>query len=263
MHHALPVNHHIHLLQRYPVQPHGLDDLQSLVHKGCAVDGDFCSHFPVGMLQGIRFGNGMELFPGHAEEGASGAGENQPLDFFFVVAAHEALKNGRVLGIHGNNFRVILFRLRHDQLSGADQGLLIGKADALARPDGGKGRLQPYHAHHGGDDAVRFRQRGRFQQTLLPPVYPDGKVFNPGLQLFCCFLRSHDRKGRPESAALLGHSLHTGSRGKRRHPQSGQAADNIQALPSDGAGGAENTDTFDHIRLLTSSPEAEAAAVPP
>ena len=136
VHHALPVDDHIHLLQRHPIQPHGFDDLQSLIHQGGAVDGDLRAHLPVGMLQGIGLGHGFQLLAALAEEGAAGAGQNQPFDLPFVTASHEALVNRGVLGVHGNDFRLVLFRFRHHQFPGADQGLLVGKTDALARPNG-------------------------------------------------------------------------------------------------------------------------------
>ena len=41
-----------------------------------------------------------------------------------------------MFGIHGDNFRTVLFRLVHHQFTGADQRFLIGKADALTCPDG-------------------------------------------------------------------------------------------------------------------------------
>ncbi len=34
--------------------PTGLDDFQALIHHRRRVDGDFLSHLPVGMLQGLR-----------------------------------------------------------------------------------------------------------------------------------------------------------------------------------------------------------------
>ena len=135
------MDHRIHLGQGQAVQPHGLDDLQALVHKGCAVDGDFWPHFPIGVLQGVCLGHMGQSFPVHAEEGTAGAGKQQAANLFPVRAAHKALKNGGMLGIHGDNLRAASFRLGHHQLPGADQGLLVGKADALLCPDGGEGGL--------------------------------------------------------------------------------------------------------------------------
>ena len=55
----------------------------------------------------------------------------------------------------------VLLGLGHDQLPGADQGFLVGKADSLPRPDGGQGGLKPQHAHHGGNHRVGLGQRRR------------------------------------------------------------------------------------------------------
>ena len=45
-------------------------------------------------------------------------------------------------------------------------------------------------------------------------------------------------------------------------PDAGQTADNVQALPADGAGGAENTDTLHHRPLLTPPWEAAPTILP-
>ena len=62
-----------------------------------------------------------------------------------------------MLGIHGDDLRTVLLRLSHHQFPGADKSFLVGKANALFRPDGGEGGLQTDHANHGGDNAVGIR----------------------------------------------------------------------------------------------------------
>ena len=259
---ALPVDDHIYLFQRQTVQPHGFDDFQPLVHQGGAIDGDLCTHFPVGVLQGVGLGHCFQLGAGHAEKWAAGAGEDQPPDLFSAAAAHKALKDCGMLGIHGDDLRTVLLRLSHHQLPGADQSLLVGKANALFRPDGGEGGLQTDHANHGGDNAVGFLQRRRFHQTRLTEVYPDRQTFYSFRQRLSGFLRCHDGELRGKLPALLRHPLHVGSGGERRYPDAGQTADNVQALPADGAGGAENTDTLHHRPLLTPPWEAAPTILP-
>ena len=97
-----------------------------------------------------------------------------------------------MLGIHGDDLRTVLLRLGHHQFPCADEGLLVGKANALFRPDGGESGLQTDHANHGGDDAVGIRHGCRFHQTRLTEVYPDRQTFYSFRQRLSGFLRCHN-----------------------------------------------------------------------
>ena len=97
-----------------------------------------------------------------------------------------------MLGIHGDDLRAVLLRLGHHQFPCADEGLLVGKADALFRPDGGEGGLQTDHANHGGDDAVGIRHGCRFHQTRFTPVYPDWQIVYSFRQCLSGFLSCHN-----------------------------------------------------------------------
>ena len=77
-----------------------------------------------------------------------------------------------MLGVHRDNFRPAFFRLGHHQLTGANQRLFVGEANALARPNGSQGRLQTHHAHNGGNHAIRLGDGGSFNQPLLAPGNP-------------------------------------------------------------------------------------------
>ena len=141
MHNALTVDQHVNLLQRQIVKPHGFNDFQSLIHQGSAIDGDFCTHLPVWMLQSIRLGHMFQLLTAHTKEGAAGAGQNHTAHFPAVSDTHQTLKNGRVLGVHGNDLNATALGLAHNKLTGADQSLFIGKSNALSCPNSGKCRL--------------------------------------------------------------------------------------------------------------------------
>ena len=54
----------------------------------------------------------------------------------------------------------------------------VTKADALSGTDSCQSGLQAYHAHHSSDDTVGTGNGCRFNESLLSPVYPDGKVLN-------------------------------------------------------------------------------------
>jgi hypothetical protein len=78
------------------------------------------------------------LFFGHAVESTAGGSENQALDLSPVPTAHEALEDGGMLGIHGNDLGTVQLCLGHDKFTAADQCFFIGKTDPLSRADGGK-----------------------------------------------------------------------------------------------------------------------------
>ena len=120
MHNALTVNHDMNLFQREAVKAHGLNDFQALVHERGAVHGDFRAHAPVGMFQGVGGCHGRHFLPSFAVEGAARTGQNQPLDFPHVLRDAEALENGGVFGIHGDNLRAVLLRGLHDEFPRAD-----------------------------------------------------------------------------------------------------------------------------------------------
>ena len=53
MHNGLPVDDGSDLRKRQIIQPHGLDDLQALIHERRAVDCDLRAHFPVRVAQRV------------------------------------------------------------------------------------------------------------------------------------------------------------------------------------------------------------------
>ena len=144
-----------------------------------------------------------------------------------------------MLRVHGNNLRAVLFRLCHHQLTGADQRLLVGKADALAGPDGRQRGLQPHHAHYGGDDTVHLHQRCRLFQPPVSVTHADIAVFaQQSFQGNGRFLGGHHRQLRRKLPALLQHPIHIGAGSQRRHTDTCHAANDIQRLSADGTGGA-------------------------
>ena len=247
MDNALTMDQHIHLFQGQVVQLHGFDHFQALVHQGGAVYGDLGAHLPVGMPQGIVLGNPAELLPVHAEEGTPGAGQDQSADLRPVPYPHQALENRGVLRIHRHNFRPAPLCLGHNQLTGTDQGFLVGKTDALSRTNGSQSWLQSQHTHNRRDDAVRITPGSRGQQAFFPPHDPGRKIADQVFQCQGTFPGACHRQLRPEFTALFGKSLNIGSRGQGTHPDLGIHTHHIQALPPDGAGGTENTDTVNHM----------------
>ena len=203
MHNALAVDHRLHLRKRQPVKPHGFDDLQTLIHQGSGVDGDFCAHGPVGVAQGVSRRHMLQLHKALAEKRPSGAGEQQALNFASVPAALKALKYSRMLRVHRHDLRAAALRLGHHQLPGAHQGLLIGQGNALFLSDGRESRLQTHAAHHRRDHGVGIRQLRRCQQALHAAHDLDGQVLQPLPQLPGRRLLIHGSKARAKLPCLL------------------------------------------------------------
>ena len=259
MDNALPVYQHLYLLQRNPIQPHGLDHFQPLIHQGGAVHRNLRPHFPVGVTQSVCLGHILQVCGIHVKERAAGAGQQNLFHFPPVTATHEALENGGMLGVHRNNFRPAFFRLGHHQLTGADQRLFVGQANALSCPNGSQGGLQADHAHNGGNDTIRPWNGRRCNQSILAPGDLGFFTGQRRLQFLRRLPGCHYRQLRVELAALLCHQLHIGSSGQRCNLNLLEVFNDIQALPSNGTGTAQNAYTFHHFI----SPPASVKSVPP
>ena len=192
-------------------------------------------------------------------EGSAGAGEKDFFDLFPPPAALQALEDGGMLAVHRHDLRAIAVGGGHHQLPGADQGLLVGKGDALALPDGGQGGLQPHHAHDGGEDGVGLGQRGRRQQPLLPREDLRLRVRQADAELRRrLFVRQNGQVGMKLPHLPL-HPLHAGVGRQGCHAQP-QLPDHVQGLAADGAGGTQYRNGIRHS--LVPIPEIIPAAPP-
>ena len=113
------MDHHGNFFHRHPVQVHGLDDLQPLVHQGGRIHGNLGPHGPVGVFQGVLHRYAGQLLPFFAIKGPTGAGENQPLHLSPVPVGLQTLKQGGVLGIHGVDLGTVVLGLLQHQGAGA------------------------------------------------------------------------------------------------------------------------------------------------
>ncbi len=131
----------------------GLDDLQALVEHGGGVYGDALAHDPGGMFEGLRGGDVLEVCKWGVAKGATGGGEP---DLFDLVggAAAEALVDGVVLGVDGEEIDGVLAGGGEDEIAGGDEALLVSEADGFAAEDGGVGGFEAGDADDGGDDEV-------------------------------------------------------------------------------------------------------------
>ena len=227
---------------------HGLHEFQALVHHGGAVHGDLGAHAPVGVLHRLLRGHVLQLSAGLAPEGAAGAGE-QDLAQLPLLPAHQALEDGGMLRIHRHDLRPLLRRPGHDDVPGADQGLLVGKGNALSLVDGGQGGLQAHRAGYGGDHAVRLLHGGGLNQPLHAGAHLDVRVGHGDPEgLGGLFIVYRHELGVQPSGLLLQHiDLPIGGKGHHRHTDMLRHGD---GLPADGAGTAQNGNGFYHTIFL-------------
>ena len=101
------------------------------------------------MFQCLRFGDGCQLLHGAGAERTSGGSQYH---FFYLVAylAGQALENGGVLGVDGQDGDTAEACQVIDELSRHHQRLFVGKGYRLTGSDGIHGGLQPCISHHGG-----------------------------------------------------------------------------------------------------------------
>ena len=149
----------LHLRRWQVEEAAGLDDLQSLVEHGRGVDGDALAHDPGGVLERLRGRDVVEVCERGVAEGAAGGGEPDLLDLVGCAAA-QALVDGVVLGVDGQQVDTAFACGREDEVAGGDEALLVGEADGLAGENCGVGGLEAGDADDGGDDEVGLGQRG-------------------------------------------------------------------------------------------------------
>ncbi len=65
-----------------------------------------------------------------------------------------------VLAVDGQDRHVALARGGGEDFAGGNHALLVGQSHGLAGQDGRVRRFEPGDANDGGDDKIRFRQRG-------------------------------------------------------------------------------------------------------
>ena len=134
----------------------GFDDFQRLVHHSRGINGDFCSHAPVGMLQG--------LFPGHMQQvGATaspeGTARSRQDEFLSILPAPgKALEQGVVFRVHRQNDGAARRTDASQQIARQHQRFLVGQSDNLSRQSrrqrpGQSGSADLRGKHHAG-----FRQ---------------------------------------------------------------------------------------------------------
>ena len=111
------------------------------------------------MREGLVGLHAGKFFERRGAERASGGGEDEAADFF-VFAGAEALVDGVVFAIDGDDFGAALVGRGDNDFAGGDEDFLIGEGDFFAGLDGFVGGFEADDADSGGDDCVGFGNGG-------------------------------------------------------------------------------------------------------
>ena len=153
-----------------------------------------------------------------------------------------------MLGIDGDDFRAVCLRFRHDESARADERFLIGKTDSFLFVNCRHGGTKPYHAHDSRDDRIRGVDFRGGNQSLHAGEDLTFRVAQTGFQLFGggFIIDRHDFG--TEFPCLLFQKVDASVR-RYRGNAIAELFDYVKALRTDGAGGAEYTDTTHKKRL--------------
>ena len=127
---ALRMYHHLHLGGRQAKQQAGLCQLQTLVHQGGRIDGNFAAHHPIGMGAGLLGSNGGQI-PRKITKRATRGCQQQAAharrcapDF---AALRQALEDGVVLAVDGDQRGAASAHRIEQQVTGHHQGFFVGQ----------------------------------------------------------------------------------------------------------------------------------------
>ena len=168
MDNALGVYEYINLLGLQAKEPLRLDDLKTLVYKRGGVDGNLCTHRPIGVRQSLLNGDLVELLGGCAQEGTTACGDYHPA--WCRHLARQTLEDCRVLGVDGENGYIALRSFPHNVLTSHHKALLVGKSQALGGFDRRKRRQHTRIAHKGIDYRINLATRNNLRERLVARI---------------------------------------------------------------------------------------------
>src|SRR5438874_3269881 len=188
-----------------------------------------------------RFGHGRARdplgLPG--AKGAARRGENEPRELG-RPATRDTLKDGAVLGVHGDDFATALARRLSDQLAGHHQRLFVCQRDAFA----GTQRRQRCLESCRADDSINHDRYVRMSRCLnetrgaLP--YPVSRFPFPAIH--------QARERRPPLRDLFREQIGVGMGRECDNTESvSLAREHLQRRSADRPGGSEHCDADTHI----------------
>ena len=244
------MNDDVDLIGAHAEKPARLDDFETLVDHGGGIDGDAVAHLPVGMGEGLFGSDGGEIFQGRFAEGAAGGGEDEAADLLGRAAA-EALVNGVVLAIHGQEFAAGFVGRGHDQFAGGDEDFLVGKGDLLAKAHSFVGGLEADDANGGGNDDIGLGMSAYSAHAFTAVVNfrrAEALLAEEASELGGAGGIADGNEIGGVALDLSKEFFKVGARSQRGNAEAlGQGLDDGEALPADGACGAENGELFHRV----------------
>ena len=219
------------------------------------VAGDLGAHVPVGVGGGLLLeepgvGLGVLTHLGelHVAEGTAGRGQDDPPKRALGETL-DALEDGAVLRVGGEDLDAVLHREGHDGGTSRDEGLLVGEADVLTGLDGGDGGGKAGAAHDAGHGGVDVGMPGHLDHAVgaeedlrLVPVHVLDHLLE---RIHIGTVRDGHHLGL-ELLDLLGHHVEVAAGGERHDLELvGVLLRDVQSLRADGAGGTEEGDLLD------------------
>ena len=138
------------------------------------------------------------------------------------------------------------FALLHHDLARADQGLLVGKGDALFLVDGGEGGPEADRAGDRRHHAVGLPERRGLHETADAAADADIGIGHGDFELPGRFFVIDGDKVRLELPGLLLQKVDLPLGGQGRDAQA-QMLRRGERLPPDGAGAAQHGDGVNHV----------------
>ena len=164
---ALGVEYRGALLGAQPEEALGFDELEAFVGERGGVDRDFRAHRPVGVVEGVGGSNVGEACGGPVAECAAAGGEDDATHAGVRVAL-EALEDGVVFAVDGENFCAGFFGGGHDEFTGENEDLFGGEGEVFAGGEGGEGGCEAGGADDGDEDGVGGGELGEFNEAGEP-----------------------------------------------------------------------------------------------
>ena len=244
MNDRLRVNDDFNLLRAQIKQMHGLDHFQRLVEHGCAVDGYFQAHGPIGMVGCHGRCHARHFIRTERPEGATRSGQNDAFHAVTLVPVKN-LMDGIVFAVDRQQTPAGLFDLALEECTGRDQAFLVGKGYVRALSGGRQCGREPCHANNAGHDPLGVASGGFNQGGLAGgDFYADSRqgIFELGVARFV----GRDGDFSTASPGLLRQQINiapAADSADLKGVAAAQMRHHIQRVASDGAGGTKNADT--------------------
>ena len=228
---------------RHVEEAAGFDDFEALVEHGGRVDGDAAAHHPRGVLESLLRGDAGELVERQLAEWS--AGGRQPDGFDLGVRADaQALMDGIVFTVDGQDGNVALTGGRGEDFAGGNHALLVGQADGLAGQNCRVRGFESRNADDSRDHKIRLRQSGACDGAFSS--VRDFDASDAGLPEPCGKLSGQLFGGHRDETRMPANGLREGfvdvvSGGQRGYRVAvRKLLDDGKGALADGAGGTEN-----------------------